>query len=468
MRIRLFGRYVHMQIAALAAGEALIFFGALLLAFWVRFRTWHPTGIEGVKDALWPCAAVFSAALLVSLLAFGLYSSLQTASASGVLVRLMAGIANGTVVTAALFYSFPSLWLGRGVLGLAALFALLGAVLSRILFTRLVDRRAFRRRVLVYGVGQRTAAVSRLHRRADPRGFDIVGFVQPDGESVDVPSERVLKVHAGGLRELCETHHVDEIVVAMQDRRCGFPILGLLECRFAGIEVTDLLTFLERETGRVCIDVMHPSWMIFGEGFRRDPIRLFSHRALDLSASLLILVLFLPVMVLTGLAIKLEDSWRAPIFYRQVRVGLDGRTFNVLKFRSMRTDAESDGGAQWAQKSDPRVTRVGAVIRKVRIDELPQIVNVLRGQMSFVGPRPERPQFVKELAERIPYYLQRHCVKPGITGWAQLCHPYGASEEDAQQKLQYDLYYIKHNSLVFDLAILVQTAEVVFMGKGAR
>jgi sugar transferase (PEP-CTERM system associated) len=322
--------------------------------------------------------------------------------------------------------------------------------------------------VLVYGVGQRTAAVSRLHRRADLRGFDIVGFVQPDGEDVYVPSERVLTVRAGGLRELCETHHVDEIVVAMQDRRCGFPIVGLLECRFAGIEVTDLLTFLERETGRVCIDVMHPSWMIFGEGFRRDPIRLFSHRALDLLASLLILVLFLPVMVLTGLAIKLEDSWRAPIFYRQTRVGLDGRTFNVLKFRSMRTDAESDGRAQWARKSDPRITRVGAVIRKVRIDELPQVVNVLRGQMSFVGPRPERPQFVKELSERIPYYLQRHCVKPGITGWAQLCYPYGASEEDAQQKLQYDLYYIKHNSLVFDLAILVQTAEVVFMGKGAR
>jgi sugar transferase (PEP-CTERM system associated) len=232
--------------------------------------------------------------------------------------------------------------------------------------------------------------------------------------------------------------------------------------------VTELLTFLERETGSICIDVMHPSWMIFGEGFRRDPIRLFSSRALDVVASLLILVVFLPVMVLTGLAIKLEDSWRAPIFYRQARVGLDGRTFNVLKFRSMRTDAERDGRAQWAQKSDPRVTRVGAVIRKVRIDELPQVVNVLSGKMSFVGPRPERPQFVKELAEKIPYYVQRHCVKPGITGWAQLCYPYGASEHDALEKLQYDLYYIKHNSLLFDLSILVQTAEVVFMGKGAR
>lgn len=468
MRIRLFGRYVHMSIATLAASEALIFFGALLLAFRVRMGTWQPPQVEGAAEALWPCAAVFSAALLVSLLAFGLYNSLQTASASGVLVRLLAGIANGTVVTAAMFYSFPSLWLGRGVLGFAALFALMGAVLSRAVFSRLVKRQAFKRRVLVYGVGQRTTAVSRLQRRADPRGFDIVGFVQPPGESIAVPRERVLNVAAGGLLQVCETHHVDQVVVAMEDRRCGFPAIELLECRFAGIEVTDLLTFLERETGRVCIEVMHPSWMIFGDGFRRDPVRLFSARALDILVSSSILVLFLPVMALTGLAIKLEDKWHAPVFYRQARVGLDGRTFNVLKFRSMRTDAESDGKAHWAQKSDPRVTRVGALIRKVRIDELPQVVNVLRGQMSFVGPRPERPQFVKELTEKIPYYVQRHCVKPGITGWAQLCYPYGASEQDALEKLQYDLYYIKHNSLVFDLAILVQTAEVVFMGKGAR
>jgi exopolysaccharide biosynthesis polyprenyl glycosylphosphotransferase len=208
--------------------------------------------------------------------------------------------------------------------------------------------------------------------------------------------------------------------------------------------------------------------MIFGEGFRRDPLRLLSARLLDLLASLLTVVVSLPVMVLTALAIKLEDGWRAPVFYRQARVGLAGHSFDVLKFRSMRMDAERDGQAQWAQKADSRVTRVGAVIRKLRIDELPQILNVLRGHMSFVGPRPERPQFVSELAAKIPYYVLRHCVKPGITGWAQLCYPYGSSEEDAFEKLQYDLYYIKNNSLLFDLAILVQTAEVVFMGKGAR
>jgi sugar transferase (PEP-CTERM system associated) len=256
--------------------------------------------------------------------------------------------------------------------------------------------------------------------------------------------------------------------VAMEDRRRGFPIRGLLECRLAGVEITELLTFLERETGRVRIDVLNPSWMIFGGGFRRDPLRLFSSRALDLLASLVLLILSLPIMVLTIIAIKLEDGWRAPVFYGQARVGLGGQPFTVLKFRSMRTDAERDGQAQWAQKSDPRITRVGGVIRKLRIDELPQILNVVSGRMSFVGPRPERPQFVDELSQKIPYYVQRHCVKPGITGWAQLCYPYGSSEQDALEKLQYDLYYIKNNTLLFDLAILLQTAEVVFMGKGSR
>ncbi|HYC09600.1 MAG TPA: sugar transferase, partial [Steroidobacteraceae bacterium] len=200
---------------------------------------------------------------------------------------------------------------------------------------------------------------------------------------------------------------------------------------------------------------------------RRDPLRLFSSRVLDVVASMGVLALAAPFMLLTVAAIKLEDGWRAPTLYSQRRVGLGGCTFSVIKFRSMRQDAEVNG-AQWAQHGDPRITHVGGVIRKLRIDELPQVFNVLRGHMSFVGPRPERPEFVADLSEKIPYYVQRHCVKPGITGWAQLCYPYGSSEQDALEKLQYDLYYIKNNNLLFDLAILVQTAEVVLLGKGAR
>jgi sugar transferase (PEP-CTERM system associated) len=467
MRVRLFGQYVHVSIAALAAIEAVIFYGSLVLAYWVRFQTLAPQSWLGGSSSLWVCAGVFSLINLVSLLALGLYSSRQRARAAGLFVRLVAALAAAGIVMTSVFSLIPHLWLGRGVLGLSVLFALVGTGFSRGVFVRIVDEDLFKRRVLVYGIGQRTAAISSLRRRSDRRGFEIVGYVQPDGENVAVPVDRILDA-SGGILELCNRFDVQEIVVAMEDRRRGFPILGLLECRLAGMEVTELLTFLERETGRVRIDVMNPSWMIFGEGFRRDPLRLFSSRALDLAASGLLVILSLPVMLFTMLAIKLEDGWRAPIFYGQARVGLGGQTFTVLKFRSMRTDAERDGQAQWAQKSDPRVTRVGNVIRKLRIDELPQIFNVLTGHMSFVGPRPERPQFVAELAQKIPYYVQRHCVKPGITGWAQLCYPYGSSEQDALEKLQYDLYYIKNNTLLFDLAILVQTAEVVFMGKGAR
>jgi len=467
MRLRLFGQFVHASIAALAAAEAAAFVGTLYLAYRIRFGTWYPPAPESARDVLWPCAAVFSGTVVVSLLAFGLYSSRQRARIAGLSVRLIAATAVATVVTAAAFYVVPSLWIGRGVLGLAALLALGTTLVSRVLFARIANESFFKRRVLVYGVGQRTIAMSRLRRRSDRRGFEIVGFLQPGGEDVCVPAERVLGSEAD-LLELCDRYEVHEIVMAMEDRRRGFPLRELLECRIAGIEVTELLTFLERATGRVRIDALNPSWMIFGEGFRRDPLRLLSARLLDLLASLLTVVVSLPVMVVTALAIKLEDGWRAPVFYRQARVGLAGHSFDVLKFRSMRTDAERDGQAQWAQKADPRVTRVGAVIRTLRIDELPQILNVLRGHMSFVGPRPERPQFVNELAEKIPYYVLRHCVKPGITGWAQLCYPYGSSEQDALEKLQYDLYYIKNNSLLFDLAILVQTAEVVLLGKGAR
>jgi sugar transferase (PEP-CTERM system associated) len=347
---------------------------------------------------------------------------------------------------------------------LSAVGAMLGMLVSRSIFAQVVDEDLLKRRVLVYGAGKSAAAIAGIRRRSDRRGFLVVGYVPAPGELREVAD--ALLDPADGLVRLCARWDVSEVVVAMDDRRRGFPIAELLQCRLAGVDVTEQLSFLERETGRVRIDILNPAWMIFGEGFRRDPIRRLSARAVDLSAGLVVLTLASPFVLLTVLAIKLEEGWRAPVFYRQRRVGLLGQPFQLLKFRSMRVDAEQDGQAQWARKDDPRVTRVGALIRKVRIDELPQLLNVLSGQMSLVGPRPERPEFVSDLAERIPYYHERHSVKPGITGWAQLCYPYGASEADSLQKLQYDLYYVKNNTLLFDLAILLQTAEVVFLGKG--
>jgi lipopolysaccharide/colanic/teichoic acid biosynthesis glycosyltransferase len=438
MRIRLFGQYMPMSMVVLATFETSLFFGLLFGAGVARFGE-NLAEIERTDGPLWPRGIVFSISMVASLLAFGLYSARQRARTVGICVRVLAAVSAGIVVTAVWFYVVPNLGIGRGVLSLAASSAAAAVVALRLGFGHFFDDGPLKRRVLVYGNGHSAAAIARLRRRSDQRGFVVTGFVRPEGECAQVPKERVIRSDG-----------------------------ELLECRLAGVEVTEVATFLERETGRVRIDVLNPSWLIFSEGFRCGSLRHFTAGSVGVVASLAVLLLTLPLMLATAIAIKLEDGWRAPVFYAQERVGLGGRVFKVLKFRSMRVNAEANGVAQWAQKRDPRVTRVGAIVRRLRIDELPQILNVLRGDMCFVGPRPERPKFVAELAERIPYYMQRHCVKPGITGWAQLCYPYGSSEKDALEKLQYDLYYIKNNCLLFDLSILVQTAEVVFMGKGGR
>ena len=466
MRIRVFGHYVYASIALLAITEAVVFFGVVYGAALVRFRgsLMYLADDPGVDGALWPRALLFSAVMVVCLLAFGLYSSRQRARLFGIALRVILAVLMASVIASSLFYLIPFLWIGRGVVALSATGAFFGMLVSRSVFSRVVDEDVLKRRVLVYGAGKSAAAIAGIRRRADRRGFFVVGYVPAPGEVREVTNG--LLDTSEGLVQLCARLDVSEVVVAMDDRRRGFPIADLLQCRLAGVDVTEQLSFLERETGRVRIDILNPAWMIFGEGFRRDPIRLLTGRLLDLGAGLVVLAIAAPFMLLTALAIKFEDGWRAPVLYRQRRVGLLGRPFELLKFRSMRVDAEKGGQAQWASENDPRVTRVGAFIRKVRIDELPQLLNVLRGNMSIVGPRPERPEFVAELAERIPYYHERHSVKPGITGWAQLCYPYGSSERDALEKLQYDLYYVKNNTLLFDLTILLQTAEVVCLGKG--
>jgi sugar transferase (PEP-CTERM system associated) len=328
-----------------------------------------------------------------------------------------------------------------------------------------VDQDLFRRRVLFIGAGQRTTVLQKLRRRSDQRGFKLVGFVAVEGDDVWVPEDRLIRSD-DGLIEVAQRLDIDEIVVAMDDRRRAFPLEQLLVCRLNGIEVIDVIEFLERETGKVNVTLLNPSYMIFAPGFSRNTLRLLTARALDVIGSVVLLALTWPLMLITAVAIFLEDG--RPIFYKQVRVGFEGKPFGLLKFRSMRVDAESAGKPQWASENDSRVTRAGRVIRKYRIDELPQLFNVLKGEMSIVGPRPERPEFVEELSQRVPYYRERHYVKPGLTGWAQLCYRYGASEDDAVEKLQYDLYYVKNHSLLFDFVILLQTAEVVLWQKGSR
>ena len=462
--MRIFRHYLQLPIVILALVEAGVLVGLFFLAAGLRFDV-SLTQVEAKLGALWPRAAIFGLLMYLSMVAVGLYSSRMRARFLGVIVRIGTSVVLGTSATVLAFYALD-VHMGRGVIGIASANAFIGLTLVRFIFTKVVDENLFKRRVLVFGCGRQALSISQLRRRSDQRGFAIVGYVRPDGDREMVPAERLL-LPPQSLLELARQQRVDEIVVAMDDRRRSFPVQELLECRLCGIDVTDIVTFLERETGKVRLDVLNPSWMIFAEGFRRDPVRLFSERFFDLFAGFTLLLFTWPFMLLVALAIRLEDGWRAPVLYRQSRVGLENRLFDVLKFRSMRIDAEKDG-PRWAAKSDDRVTHVGSVIRKLRLDELPQIFNVLRGDMSFVGPRPERPEFVAELNEKIPYYRERHCVKPGITGWAQLCYPYGSSEHDAAEKLQYDLYYVKNHSLLFDLAILLQTAEVVLWGKGGR
>ena len=465
MAIRIFQHYWQLPLATLAAAEAILFFFAPYLAVMLNTGVgWRDLG--GLDGPVLPKAILFASAMFVSMTAMGLYNARQRSRLAGLLTRVAASVGAGAVFSAIVFYFFPAIVLYRSQLVLTAALAFGGAVIVRIAFDRLLDENMFKRRVLVYGAGRRAGSIVRLRRRSDRRGFIVVGYVAAEGDDSSVLGSDD-KLIDGDLLQVCRKHQVDEIVVAMDDRRRRFPMDELLECRLEGLEIVELVSFLERETGKVRLDVLNPSWMIFSEGFRQGRVHSTLERGFDVVASVALLLVALPLMLLTALAIKLEDGPRAAIFYRQVRVGQYGRPFKLLKFRSMRADAERDG-AQWAQKNDSRVTRVGSFIRLTRIDELPQILNVLRGEMSFVGPRPERPEFVDQLNERIPYYRERHTIKPGITGWAQLCYPYGSSEQDATEKLQYDLFYVKNHSLLFYLAILVQTVEVIVWGKGAR
>ena len=467
MTIRIFQHYWQLPLALLAILEGTIFLAAM--HYTAPFTLSGPVP-PSQHPAPWvPHSLLFAGIMFVSMAAMGLYNSRQRARLAGLLSRVAASMLGGAMVIAVIVYLLPVLRIGRGALLLSTLVSFGAVAVVRIAFDLIVDEAVFKRRVLVYGAGRRAASIVRLRRRSDRRGFLIVGYVMADGDDLSTlrNHERLIQSDQD-LLSYCQAQRIDEIVVAMDDRHRRFPMDQLLECRLEGVEINELVTFLERETGKVRLDILNPSWMIFAEGFRQGRAHGIFERLFDVVASFVMLAATAPVMLLTAAAIKISDGWRAPIFYRQIRVGQYGKPFKLLKFRSMREDAEREGKAQWAQKNDSRITRVGSFIRTTRIDELPQILNVLRGEMSFVGPRPERPEFVEQLNETIPYYRERHSIKPGITGWAQLCYPYGSSEQDAIEKLQYDLYYVKNHSLIFYIAILVQTVEVIVWGKGAR
>lgn len=438
-----------------------------MLAFYggVELRFMASEGKTSV-GLLAPKAFLFSVVMLSSLIAMGAYKRGANQSFVGMVVRVASALVLGMLPLAFLYYFAPIFFLGRGALGLAVILSFILIVVTRIAFDRLADQERFKSRVLVLGTGSRADLIRKASDEGELDGLNIVGYVQL-GTETGTPGEGGIVPGDRPLVDLISTADVDQIVLALDDRRKALPVRDILDCKMSGIGVVDLLTFFERETGKVRLDILQPSWLFLSDGFRLNALRRVSKRVFDLSVVLLMLPIALPLMFLAGTAVFLESAGRGPIFYRQTRVGENGRLFQIIKFRSMRVDAESDG-PRWASANDTRITPVGSFLRRTRLDELPQLYNVLKGEMSFVGPRPERPEFTRELRNSIPYYGERHRVKPGLTGWAQIRYPYGASQEDAVKKLQYDLYYVKNYSIFLDLLILFQTAEVVLFRKGAH
>lgn len=445
--------------------EVCVLMLAVTLAVWLRFFDDDVSRRAFIESA--PLRTLLVAAFVtLSMTAFGLYQVHVRRNSTDLFLRLVLAFGFGGVGLLVLYYLVPQTYIGRGVLALSLALGLVGVLIVRYASKRIFGAEVFKRRLLVYGAGVNANLInSSLRRSSDRQSFKLVGFVPVRDHDVHV-DERLLLRTDFSLPELAEQLGIHEIVVAPDERRGGLPMEEMLTCAQRGIDIIDLPAFFEREAGMIKLSVVEPSTLVFSGGFDHSLPRRLSKRCFDLAAASLLLLVAWPVMLLVALCVSLES--RGPVLYRQTRVGESGRSFELIKFRSMRTDAERDGVAQWASKNDSRVTRVGHFTRMTRLDELPQLFNVLRGDMSFVGPRPERPQFVAEFNEAIRYYNVRHSVKPGLTGWAQLRYPYGASMRDAEEKLKFDLFYVKNHGLILDLMILLQTVEVVLFRRGAR
>ena len=467
--VRLFRHYIHLPFVILGLIDVLVMGFAFATAVFFRFFGEFEF-FSGQLIYVLPSVFAFALVNLVVMIALGVHQSSIEEGMSGMMLRtIMAMILAIPVHGFAYFLSSEWMWyLGSfGLLTSATVLAIFSLGIVRVLFFAFAGKERFKRRVLVLGAGHRACQLlEELTTPFNRKGFTLDGFVPLPDEPIHVSDKHLLNLPTS-LHDYVLRHPVREIVVAVDDRRKGLPMEDLLECKMEGVLIIDGANFYERESRKVALEMITHGWLVFSDGFSVSSVYGVGKRTLDILAAGALLLATFPIMLLTALAIKLEDGFKSPVLYSQERVGLNNRVFRVHKFRSMITDAEKNG-AVWAQKNDTRVTKVGDFIRKVRIDELPQIFNVLNGTMAFVGPRPERPVFVAQLSEKIPFYAERHRVKPGVTGWAQLCFAYADNEEDTREKLRYDLYYIKNQSLLLDLLIIIQTVEVVLFKKGSR
>lgn len=443
--------------------DLLVATGAFFLAAYVRF-TGDLQEAELFVGAIAPRALLLASAVGIGFMATGMYRSRLRVRSTQVMSRTAVAISIGGLVNIFVYYLFPPIVTGRGVLLLAMLFAFILICFIRYAFSPFLEQYARKLRVVVFGAGLSAQKIARRRRSSDRRHYEVLAYLKTSGDRpVDDGVE--LLPYIENIEEVYDLD-VDEVVLALDDRRGAVSANHLFDLQSRGARITKLVDFLEREVGQVDTDIADSSWFVFTRGSYTRPVYLAFKRVFDLIGGITLLILLAPLLSIVCLALFIEGRGKAPIFYRQSRVGLQGKTFELLKFRSMLPDAESNG-PKWATEGDQRITRVGRIIRRLRLDELPQLLNILKGDMSIVGPRPERPEFVAFLSQHVPMYQYRHLMKPGLAGWAQLSFPYGASTDDARQKHKYDLYYIKNASFVLDFFILAHTVEVVIWGESA-
>ncbi|RYY24986.1 MAG: TIGR03013 family PEP-CTERM/XrtA system glycosyltransferase [Sphingomonadales bacterium] len=461
--IRLFKHYVPNAVLLLGALDILLLLAAGEIGWTIRAHQLDMTPLPIITR--WPELLSYALFLEVAMISVGVYGTEALQSLRYATARLIVAVSLGVIGLSTLYFLIPEIGFWRSNLLYAMGVSIGLLIFLRMLLGKALGSQAFKRRIVVLGAGARAQRLKDLSKTPGA-GFAVVGYISMS-EAARVIPEAIARDAIYNLADHVVLLNASEVVLALEERRNALPLKDLLRIKTTGVHVNEISTFLERETGRVDLASVNPSWLIFSDGFSSG--RMFSSafkRVFDITASLILLTLMLPFILIAALAVKLES--KGPAFYRQRRVGLFGQGFDVIKIRSMRQDAEVAGKAVWAEKNDPRITRVGNFLRKTRIDELPQCWSVLKGEMSFVGPRPERPQFVADLETQLNYYAERHMVKPGITGWAQINYPYGASIEDSRQKLEYDLYYAKNYSPFLDLLILLQTLRVVLFPEGAR
>ena len=461
---QLFRYYIPTEFILLGVCEYLLLMLALYLGLEFRFRgnIW----LESF-GSFFPKAILYASIMLGSMIAFGLYQRQPGRFIEAVALRLVGALLLGFIPLALIFYMAPMVFLGRGVLAITGFFSFIFIMASRLFYRKVVKERNMWSRVLVLGSGEGASSILEAVSSRNPQNINILGYVRLPGEvpgKTDISSVTLNEP----IVNFAEENRIDEIVLAVSDRRSGLPAKELLDCKMNGIDIVDLLTFFERHEGKIRLDILYPSWLYLSDGFRESVFRRVGKRVFDIGAALFLLPILFPFTLMAAIGIFIENKGKGPVLYSQLRIKQDGKLFRIYKFRSMTVDAEKDGVARWASNNDARITRVGSVLRKARLDEMPQLYNVLKGDMSFVGPRPERPEFVEQLTKKSSYYGERHRVKPGVTGWAQIRYPYGESIDDGLAKLEYDLFYVKNYSIFLDLLIILQTAEVVLLGKGAH